>query len=301
MSKEKKHQLNKRPCRLCGVPFDDSKIKCPSCGQWNIGSQIGTDNNENGIIRLSEVSKKRKTERIITGLCDEAFGKPPSHGMPTTAAILISGEPGAGKSTASLQICKVLAEQFNLQKKEKDLLYIAAEEDDEQVEERAIRLGITPSLAKNILLYTMNSSTDLAAVIEHYKPGAIILDSLPGLLGDNLQAQVNICENLKAFSVQLNAPSIIINQVNKGDDAAGLMKLQHAVDITMTLFTVDVDIEEKETYEDWLEMEIDDKIRELITVKNRYGWANKSLIFAMTENGLVPIPEDKLEEEEEDE
>jgi hypothetical protein len=65
---------------------------------------------------------------------------------------------------------------------------------------------------------------DIGDLLMHYNPGGIFLDSVTKWAGEDLEMAVTICERLKSYTVKLNAPSIIVNQINKGGDHAGLMK-----------------------------------------------------------------------------
>jgi predicted ATP-dependent serine protease len=119
----------------------------------------------------------------------------------------------------------------------------------------------------------------------------MVLDSVPGLTGNDHQAAVEMCKTLKLFSARLKAPSIVIDQVTKEDAFAGLRALEHAVDATMTFFAVDDDSRPPQA----------EKIRELSVLKNRNGRAHIFSEFEMTETGLVPVEEYEEGEEEEEE
>jgi DNA repair protein RadA/Sms len=209
-------------------------------------------------VLLTEV-KERPIQRFVTGIVDANFGG----GIPLDSVTLIAGKAGGGKSTLSIQLCDMIASVTNA-----ECLYIAAEESGAQIKERAKRLALTsPHL---IRLSPMGADNDIGEVIERRKPKAVILDSLPGFVTSDDEA-VSLCNALKLFATRISAPFIVIDHINKADDFAGKEALQHAVDITMTLFPTG-----------------EGEQRELFTHKNRYGKAQVSSLFDMTEKGLVP-------------
>jgi DNA repair protein RadA/Sms len=139
--------------------------------------------------------------------------------------ILIGGEPGAGKSTLSLQACSTIAES-------RRTLYIATEESRGQIKGRAKRIKVQNQ--NNIRLLFPNSISEVEAMLREMQPQAIILDSLPGLVSEDDKKAVQICTMLKHYAKDNGAPSIIIDHITKDGDLAGLMKLQHVVDVVAT-------------------------------------------------------------------
>ena len=105
-------------------------------------------------------------ERIHTGLLelDRVLGG----GIVPASLILVGGDPGIGKSTLLLQICRTLSE-------EKKVLYISGEESLKQIKLRADRLGSFP---EGLLLYCETSLDTIESVIEKEKPNIVIIDSI---------------------------------------------------------------------------------------------------------------------------
>ena len=260
-----------RSCKSCGKTFDVLKMQCPSCKAWDAPTVVSNDET----ILLSDVSELA-IRRINTGPWDKIFSSNQSTGetgVVSCQAMLIGGAPGSGKSTLSLQLSDEIAE---IEKRE--VLYIAAEEAAPQIKDRGIRLKIrNPSLVR---VYPLGAGSDIGEIIQRRKPCAIIVDSLQGLT-KNLEQQVEYCKALKEYSVVLDAPSIIISQVTKQEDMAGLMALQHEVD-TCALFTI-----------------IDKHKRLLENEKNRFGQLQR-IFFKMTETGLVETKAPKEYEDESD-
>jgi DNA repair protein RadA/Sms len=228
--------------------------------------------------------------RIPTRFLDKALGgtliaKNPhvySAGWVNNATFLLAGAPGAGKSTLALQVLDAICEATK-----RECLYIGMEEAKEQIEARASRT-LLPN-GHMIRLYPLGNTADIGATIMARKPAAFVVDSIPGLMGDDLQGAVAMCTQLKAICVLINAPCMIIDHATKDDDIAGLRALQHAVDGTATLFPVEDEARKK-----------DDWIRELTMLKNRDGRAFITSEFEMTPTGLIPIPEFDTEEEGDD-
>lgn len=249
-------------CSRCQVQFPNDRAQCPSCLFWNTG--LTTNLSDDDTVLLSDVSSN-PVERIATGPWDICWGTNSDNkksGIANTSVTLLGGAPGAGKSTLSLQLADRICASMK-----REIIYICAEEDNDAVAARARRLRL--SHLDRIRVVPMGSRAELGAVFLRHKPCAIIADSLPGITSD-MDAAVEYCVRIKDYCVKLKAPAIIIDHVTKDQELAGLMALQHAVDTTL-LFR---------KYED-------DPVRELITVKNRFGMADVSVSLAMTETGLV--------------
>jgi DNA repair protein RadA/Sms len=283
-----------KECVGCGEPIAIDVSQCPWCKAWNFEKRL--DNNNDMTRLLSEVSP-RPLVRIASGPWDPCFGISKregveiARGIVNTSVTVLGGEPGAGKSTIGLHIADAIAKVENanhvIGTPIKEVLIIAAEESDEEIRDRAVRVGVENF--DKIRVYPMGADTDLAGVIRLRRPCAILLDSMQGLSGE-LPEQVNLCKGLKALSVELKAPTIIISQVNKEGGLAGLMGLQHAVDTIITLFSTGDSFE----LEDLGHVEP----RVMTTRKNRFGQANFSIPLLMTEKGVIEAPDEDEEEPE---
>jgi DNA repair protein RadA/Sms len=240
--------------------FPADKLLCPSCNKWNIAETITSAND--GIVLASEVLKNgpRVLERISIGAYDDCFGKPP--GMVKTSVAIIGGAPGAGKSTMALQVSGIISTLSNM-----ETIYIGVEENPDEISDRATRIG-HPCLHL-LAIYPMGNTVSIEAVVNSRKPAAIVLDSLQGLTED-VNQQVVICKMLKGVASKAKIPVIIISQINKDNDLAGLMALQHAGDTIITLFPTG-----------------EGEIRLMETAKNRFGPANVRRHLEMTEKGII--------------
>lgn len=251
----------KKSCKDCGEEMPPNKLQCPHCKSWSGSSQSGKD----GTQLLSEVVSAEGT-RIKTGPWDYCWGG----GIVLTSVTLLGAKPGAGKSTLILQ----LGAEFGLQT-EKETLYIASEEALAEIKLRADRLNIKGQKFIR-MVPAMGGLADFEEVINTRKPGAIIVDSLQGLVGTDDANSVQALKLLKIVAVKRESPVIVVNHFTKAGDYAGLMTLQHDVDTLLVM-----------------EVEGDDGIRELITKKNRNGPAFISICFDMTAKGLVQNGEPK--------
>ncbi len=266
-----------RPCERCAAPFPSAASQCTSCGAWHDPIAFGAPHaaSLDQTILLSDVTED-EIERYVAGPWDYCFGG----GIVKTSVNLIGGAPGAGKSTLALQI----ADELPAHVEKGEVLYVGAEETVKEIKARAKRLNL--KRMDRIRLLPIGALSQLATIMTTMKPIAVFLDSLPGFVSDPEEG-VELCTNLKGYAIDLNAPMIVVDHINKDEDFAGLMKLQHAVDGTFTLFPVETGA----------------SMRIFETVKNRNGPNARSSFFEMSETGLVHTANncDVKEDEDDDE
>lgn len=256
-------------CIHCGSQLPDGKYRCVNrkCGMWSITSTVSL---EDSTVLLSD-AKLGVVERVVTGIVDNCFGPPENPGIVTTSVNLLAGDPGAGKTTLCLQLSDFFAGHYG-----KETLYIANEQEDVELKETARRLNLKHADKIRIVKAMGGVNHDIGTIILHYKPCLVVLDSVTKWSGEDMNEAVVICQRLKDYTVRIKAPSIVINQVTKGGEHAGLNKMQHAVDSTMM-------------FEVWGESPSDP--RRLHVRKNRNGPAPVSQYFEMTPTGLFGITE----------
>ena len=268
-------------CSECGYESAKWYGKCPSCGEWNsmneevksavpktLGSAVGITSGTARMrpVKLAEISSSEE-ERYHTGLSelDRVLGG----GIVKGSLILMSGDPGIGKSTMLLQICQYLGERYRI-------LYVSGEESARQIKLRAARLQVS---SENLLLLT---ETNLQAVLEHIrleKPDLVIIDSIQTMNHTELSSspgsvtQVRECTNgLMQVAKSLEIPTIIVGHVNKDGAIAGPKVLEHIVDAVL-----------------YFEGDRHMTYRILRAVKNRYGSTNEIGVFNMTQRGLEQV------------
>lgn len=258
-------------CKGCGRALPPGILRCPNkkCNTFNAG--MGAPDFEQHTVLLSD-AKLANVERVVTGLVDHIFGG----GIANTSVNLLAGEPGAGKTTLCLQLADIFAALFA----PKEVLYIANEQDASELRETALRLKLRNPELIRVVKGMGGMSFDLGELLTRFKPSLILLDSVTKWSGDDPALAVTICQRLKDYSVMLKAPSIVINQVTKGGDHAGLNQMQHAVDMCC-LFEI--------LHEDENEVASDKTLRHLWSTKNRFGPAPEEQFFGMTPEGLVPM------------
>jgi predicted ATP-dependent serine protease len=157
-------------------------------------------------------------------------------------------------------------------------LYIGCEERVDKLRTRMARLGCRH--VDRILVPESKPTSDLR-ILESIGPTALtVLDSLPYLVGRDDELAVEVCLRLVEYAQATNSPVLILTHVTKGDEFAGLMKLQHAVDVTVYLRAMH---------------RSDRRVWE--TIKNRFGVGFVTRDLLMTERGLELLPEPEAEAE----
>jgi predicted ATP-dependent serine protease len=161
----------------------------------------------------------------------------------------------------------------------RESLYIANEQSPEELTETARRLALKNMGRIRIVRAMGGFQYDIGDLLLRFNPCFIVLDSVTKWAGEDMNVAVTICHRLKDYCVRLNSPAIVINQVTKGGDHAGLNKMQHAVDMT-AMFDILID--------DGEEIKPDTP-RRLWASKNRFGPAPIEQFFEMTADGLIEI------------
>lgn len=267
-------------CSECGYESVKWYGKCPSCGEWNtmeeqvpVISKPGTRTKVtfNRPQKLTEINSDIEN-RIMTGI--KEFDRVLGGGIVEGSLVLLSGDPGIGKSTILLQICQNLG-------KKNSVLYISGEESARQIKLRANRLNVdTDNLS-------ILAETDLASVVEIIKtekPDIVIVDSIQTMMIDDISSsagsitQVRECTNIfMHLAKSLAIPIFIVGHVNKDGAIAGPKVLEHIVDTVL-----------------YFEGERNYSYRILRSAKNRFGSTNEIGVFEMTQNGMKEVENPSL-------
>lgn len=265
-------------CGSCGFESVKWYGKCPGCGEWNtMEEQLReTTSSKNtgpslarSAVRPIPITGLDETEeqRYHTGMSelDRVLGG----GIVKGSLVLISGDPGIGKSTILLQICQYLGKDLKV-------LYVSGEESGRQIKLRATRLGVT---TPNLLVMTETDIQAVAEEIRSLKPDLVMIDSIQTMNFTDLNSspgsvtQVRECTNaIMRCCKPLDIPAIIVGHVNKDGAIAGPKVLEHIVDAVLYF-----EGDRQMTY------------RILRAVKNRYGSTNEIGVFDMGENGLHQV------------
>lgn len=265
-------------CGSCGFESVKWYGKCPGCGEWNtmeeqLRETTSSKNTGPSLVRSATrpipITGLDETEeqRYHTGMSelDRVLGG----GIVKGSLVLISGDPGIGKSTILLQICQYLGKDLKV-------LYVSGEESGRQIKLRATRLGVT---TPNLLVMTETDIQVVAEEIRSLKPDLVMIDSIQTMNFTDLNSspgsvtQVRECTNaIMRCCKPLDIPSIIVGHVNKDGAIAGPKVLEHIVDAVLYF-----EGDRQMTY------------RILRAVKNRYGSTNEIGVFDMGENGLHQV------------
>lgn len=265
-------------CSECGFESPKWYGKCPSCGEWNtLNEELNSQQTKNSfsnsfstvnqVLALDDICGEND-ERIPTKI--EEFDRVLGGGIVKGSLVLLSGDPGIGKSTILLQICQ------NLGSKGQKILYVSGEESANQIKLRAVRIGVT---TKNLFIL---SQTDLATIVECIKaekPDIVIIDSIQTMVYEQVNSsagsitQVRECTNVFMHTAKgLCIPIFIVGHVNKDGAIAGPKVLEHIVDTVL-----------------YFEGERNYSYRILRGVKNRFGSTNEIGVFEMTADGLKEV------------
>ncbi len=269
-------------CNQCGYETPKWYGCCPDCGEWNTMEEevrSAVSNSKKPEIARKTVFAEQINEisaddeiRFRTGMgeLDRVLGG----GIVKGSLVLLSGDPGIGKSTILLQICEYLGKNLRI-------LYVSGEESSRQIKLRANRLGV-----KTDNLYIM-SQTDAEAIVEYIKstkPNLVIVDSIQTMAISEISSspgsvtQVRETTNLFMHCAKgLGIPTIIVGHVNKDGNIAGPKVLEHIVDCVL-----------------YFEGERHLSYRILRAVKNRYGSTNEIGVFEMLDKGLAEVPNPSL-------
>lgn len=261
-------------CSECGHVYPKWVGRCTECGEWNtVSEQVELPRAAVKSGRtlkpktLSEITGQEDI-RIMTGSAelDRVLGG----GLVAGSIVLLSGDPGIGKSTLLLQICQYLNRSCKI-------LYVSGEESERQIKLRADRLGVE---GENLYLLSDNDCEAINAAVLEEKPDVVIIDSIQTMQITELSSapgsitQVRECTSLFLRTAKTaGIPFFIVGHVNKDGGIAGPKVLEHIVD-TVLYFEGDKQL----------------SYRLLRAVKNRFGSTNEIGVFRMSGTGLEEVP-----------
>ena len=268
-------------CSECEYSSPKWLGKCPKCGAWNsfVEDVINTDPQPTAKKRIatdfgsSEVQSFADLSipeyiRNSTGLSelDRVLGG----GLVCGSVVLLSGEPGIGKSTLLLQISDTLG-------KTRKVLYVSGEESEAQIKLRAKRLGTAGS---NLYMLTETSVEKILAASDKLRPDVIIVDSIQTMYTDQSSSSAGSVAQVKEATMSFIAKAksagisvILVGHVNKEGSIAGPKVLEHMVDAVLCF-----EGDRRQCY------------RIIRANKNRFGSTNEIGVFEMTDIGLKEVP-----------
>ncbi len=270
-------------CSECEYESPKWLGKCPRCSAWNTfvedvvekssgsaseapkrTSLIGSGNSK--AAKFSELDMPEYI-RFSTGVgeLDRVLGG----GLVKGSVVLLSGEPGIGKSTLLLQICDSLGEG-------KKILYVSGEESTGQLKLRAERLSVKGS---SLYILTETNIENILSEAKKIAPDVIIADSVQTMYSDRVTSPPGSITNVKEVALSFISKAkaegisvVLVGHINKEGSIAGPKVLEHMVDAVLTF-----EGDKKQTY------------RIIRANKNRYGSTNEIGVFEMTDTGLCEV------------
>ncbi len=267
-------------CKECGYESSKWMGQCPACKEWNTLVEEpmakkgrprplpeSTSDERRKPVKLEKVSIEEQ-DRISTGYpeLDRVLGS----GIVAGSLVLVGGDPGIGKSTLLLQMCRNLAQMG------RGYLYISGEESLKQIKMRASRIG---TVSGELLFLCETNLDTIEEAIRETKPEIVIIDSIQTMFREDVASapgsvsQVRESTNvLMQIAKGVGISVFIVGHVTKEGVVAGPRVLEHMVDTVL-----------------YFEGERNASYRILRGVKNRFGSTNEIGVFEMQEKGLVEV------------
>lgn len=267
-------------CQSCGYESSKWMGQCPGCKEWNtfveekintktVVSSSASKSGREAVkpMKLSEIALNDE-ERMSTHM--KELNRVLGGGIVPGSLILVGGDPGIGKSTLLLQVCRNMAQD------NRKVLYISGEESLRQIKLRANRIG---EFGENLFLLCETDLGVIEETIRHIMPDITIIDSIqtvynadvssaPGSVSQVREATNVFLQIAKGMGVSV----FIVGHVTKEGTVAGPRVLEHMVDTVL-----------------YFEGDRHASYRILRGVKNRFGSTNEIGVFEMQEKGLIEV------------
>ncbi|MEE4272088.1 MAG: DNA repair protein RadA [Thermoanaerobaculales bacterium] len=267
-------------CSDCGHESTKWLGQCPGCGSWNsfveepraAKAKTGRKGSPLAARGAAAVpvtdAAATLTERVPTGLdgVDRVLGG----GLVPGSLVLVSGEPGVGKSTLLLQVAAAAAAAKGT------VVYVTGEESSEQVALRARRIG---GLEPELLLLPETSCESVMTRLEQLSPALVVVDSIQTMTSEEVDAVAGSVSQVRQAASRFQhlaktraVPVILVGHVTKEGHIAGPKLLEHLVDVVLSL-----------------EGEPGHDLRVLRAGKNRFGTVAELALWSMTGTGLESV------------
>jgi len=266
-------------CTDCGWSTIKWVGRCGECQAWGTvqeqGAQTGLVKKAKPAIILESAQAKPITQvsagavaATPTGVGE--FDRVLGGGLVAGAVILLSGEPGVGKSTLLLEVAARAARSGTR------VLYVSGEESVGQIRLRAERTG---ALADNLLLATENDLGSVLGQIQAVQPGLILVDSVQTIASAEIDGAAGMPSQIREVAASLisvakeqGIPTILVGHVTKDGSIAGPRVLEHLVDVVCHF-----------------EGDRQTSLRFVRSLKNRFGPTDEVGCFEMTGEGIAEV------------
>ncbi|MCS7213151.1 MAG: DNA repair protein RadA [Candidatus Calescibacterium sp.] len=273
-------------CQICGFVSPRWFGKCPNCGSWNTfveeieerrttkkqKSSKSSTTQENKIIPADKVTLLPEEFRLKSGISE--FDRVLGGGIVQSSVILISGEPGVGKSTLLLQVASKISDKGKV-------IYASSEESPVQIVSRLRRLK--EKLNSNLYVcFENNAERAFDQVSSLGDVSFVILDSIQSFYSDELESAPGTVSQVRHIAIMCQEfarskkiPIVIVGHVTKEGVVAGPKTLEHIVDVVLYI-------------------EPEGMWRVLRATKNRFGSTGEIGFFVMSESGLQEVQNPNL-------
>lgn len=269
-------------CKECGCESSKWVGQCPACHEWNTmveapaNGKRGRTSLSGGRRSVPMAAKPTKMNEIETQKeCRRPTGMKEldrvlGGGIVPGSLILVGGDPGIGKSTLLLQMCRLVSAEGT------KVLYVSGEESARQIKLRAERIG---KFTDDLYLFSETCIGTILQAVDEVKPEVLIVDSIQTVFEESVDAapgSVSQVREITSILLQLaksqNITIFIVGHVTKEGNVAGPRMLEHMVDTVL-----------------YFEGERNASYRILRGVKNRFGSTNEIGVFEMQEKGLEEV------------
>jgi len=258
-------------CVQCGYTTPKWLGNCPDCKEWNtLREEVSAPKYDGKPLVLQNLTNidEANQQRMVSGIRE--WDRVTGGGIIPGSFMILTGDPGIGKSTLMLHIAQALSQS-------QKVIYISSEESLEQVKSRAYRLGCEKA---PILFSDQSNLESIIATSQEQKPGLVIIDSIqncyisdshliPGSIAQLKEAAFKLMRLAKESGIAI----LLSGHITKDGLMAGPKTLEHMVDAVFYLQGEDR----------W-------QTRVLRAVKNRFGTVNEIGFFEMHQNGLREVP-----------
>lgn len=268
-------------CQECGYESSKWMGQCPGCRQWNTfveetvsttskaasgsGKKASKEGQEPSSLSAIVMEEEERMGTHIQEL-DRVLGG----GIVPGSLILVGGDPGIGKSTLLLQVCRYLSDDG------RKVLYISGEESLKQIKLRAMRIG---EFTDDLLLLCETNLAVIEEIIARQKPAAVVIDSIQTMYRDEVSAAPGSVSQVREatgillrLAKDMGISVFIVGHVTKEGTVAGPRVLEHMVDTVL-----------------YFEGDRHASYRILRGVKNRFGSTNEIGVFEMRQSGLTEV------------